>query len=670
MERRRRLVTRTLPLALVAIVAFVVGAAVGAPGSPQKDAANRFAEAWARDDFAAMYEELNDASQAADQPQAVRRRLPRSGADGDPARARTGLRPRPRIARRRDGRPGAGGRHHRRLRPLRRGARRCPSPTAASPGNPASSSPACARASSSEAEVELAPRAPILADDGTPLAEGPADEREHPLGSADDRRHRRNRHRRRSGAADARPARLPADTPVGDQRPREGASTSASPASPAARCYAVGEAGHAARPRPVRTEGRGAGEDDDRPRDPGSRGRRAGRAGGRHRRPRRPQRRRPRPRRPGLLGAPAAGLDLQDRHHHRRPAERRGLARRRIRNHRRGQRRRPLHRKRQRRATAAAPSARPSPSPATPTSPRSAPRSATTTSSPPPNASASTRRRPSTPSGWSRGGRTGRIDDPDRKSAKKSTSASRRSARAKCRRRRCRWRASPRRSPTTASASRPRSSRTRSCGPRPKPVRVMSKKIADELTELMVGVVVEGTGTAGAIAQAQVAGKTGTAELGPKPEAEENEEEPEQRKDAWFAAFAPAEKPKLAIGVLLIEAEAAGGEVAAPGRRRRSSAPASERRRRGREGRLLARLEVERDFDLRRLRRRDVERQRPVRRRPLRAAGRAPASPRSGPAGGSSRGSGSVPVLRLRCRTGRRRGFRLGRGRIPCGRRR
>jgi penicillin-binding protein A len=93
--------------------------------------------------------------------------------------------------------------------------------------------------------------------------------------------------------------------------------------------------------------------------------------------------------------------------------------------------------------------------------------------------------------------------------------------------------------------------------------RVMSKKIADELTELMVGVVTGGTGFAGAIPEAQVAGKTGTAELGPKPGTEE-EEEPEQIKDAWFTAFAPAEDAKLAVGVLLIEAEAAGGEVAAP----------------------------------------------------------------------------------------------------------
>jgi peptidoglycan glycosyltransferase len=99
--------------------------------------------------------------------------------------------------------------------------------------------------------------------------------------------------------------------------------------------------------------------------------------------------------------------------------------------------------------------------------------------------------------------------------------------------------------------------------PQAEPVEVMSPKIADELTELMIGVVTEGTGTAAAIPEAQVAGKTGTAELGPKP-GEEESDNPVQIKDAWFSAFAPAEKPRLAVGVLLIEAEAAGGEVAAP----------------------------------------------------------------------------------------------------------
>src|SRR4029077_17513552 len=112
---------------------------------------------------------------------------------------------------------------------------------------------------------------------------------------------------------------------------------------------------------------------------------------------------------------------------------------------------------------------------------------------------------------------------------------------------------------------------TKKLRPTTKPVRVMSKKTAGELTELMTGVVTEGTGTAGAIAAGQVAGKTGTAELGQGVENEgeeelsEGEEATAQHKnDAWFSAFATVEKPKLAIGVLLIEAEAAGGEVAAP----------------------------------------------------------------------------------------------------------
>jgi peptidoglycan glycosyltransferase len=99
--------------------------------------------------------------------------------------------------------------------------------------------------------------------------------------------------------------------------------------------------------------------------------------------------------------------------------------------------------------------------------------------------------------------------------------------------------------------------------PDAEPVRVMPKRIAAQINELMVGVVAGGTGFAAAIPEAQVAGKTGTAELGPKP-GQEDEPEPEQIKDAWFTAFAPADNPRLAVAVMLIEAEASGGEVAAP----------------------------------------------------------------------------------------------------------
>jgi penicillin-binding protein A len=98
------------------------------------------------------------------------------------------------------------------------------------------------------------------------------------------------------------------------------------------------------------------------------------------------------------------------------------------------------------------------------------------------------------------------------------------------------------------------------------PVRVMSRKIAAQLRDLMIGVVTGGTGTAAALPGVQVAGKTGTAELGPKPGAPSPPpgEQPEQSVDAWFTSFAPAKKPRLAVAVLLVDADADGGTVAAP----------------------------------------------------------------------------------------------------------
>jgi penicillin-binding protein A len=98
------------------------------------------------------------------------------------------------------------------------------------------------------------------------------------------------------------------------------------------------------------------------------------------------------------------------------------------------------------------------------------------------------------------------------------------------------------------------------------PVRVMSPQIANQLRDLMIGVVTSGTGLAAALPGVQVAGKTGTAELGPKPGAPAPPpgEDPEQAVDAWFTAFAPAQKPRLAVAVLLVDADADGGTVAAP----------------------------------------------------------------------------------------------------------
>jgi cell division protein FtsI/penicillin-binding protein 2 len=129
--------------------------------------------------------------------------------------------------------------------------------------------------------------------------------------------------------------------------------------------------------------------------------------------------------------------------------------------------------------------------------------------------------------------------------------------------------------------------------------RVISAATARTVRRLMIGVVREGTGTAAAIPGVVVAGKTGTAELGlprcqGKNEQGGNEQgtgeasgtnaesgssesstgkqsgedcstgstDP-QNTDAWFASFAPALHPRIAVGVLLVK-DGAGGETAAP----------------------------------------------------------------------------------------------------------
>ncbi|MGK2954682.1 MAG: penicillin-binding transpeptidase domain-containing protein, partial [Solirubrobacterales bacterium] len=99
--------------------------------------------------------------------------------------------------------------------------------------------------------------------------------------------------------------------------------------------------------------------------------------------------------------------------------------------------------------------------------------------------------------------------------------------------------------------------------PEAEPVQVASKKTVALVAEMMVAVVTQGTGSAAAIPEAQVAGKTGTAEVGPRGGVDESGEV-DLIEDAWFAGFAPSDKPQLAVGVMLIDATADGGTVAAP----------------------------------------------------------------------------------------------------------
>lgn len=104
--------------------------------------------------------------------------------------------------------------------------------------------------------------------------------------------------------------------------------------------------------------------------------------------------------------------------------------------------------------------------------------------------------------------------------------------------------------------------------PELEPVEVTSPETAATVRDLMVEVVKRGTGVAGGLSGVQVAGKTGTAELGPTALAPGQSlgpgEEPPQAVDAWFTAFAPALKPKVAVAVMIVEASGDGGEVAAP----------------------------------------------------------------------------------------------------------
>ena len=83
--------------------------------------------------------------------------------------------------------------------------------------------------------------------------------------------------------------------------------------------------------------------------------------------------------------------------------------------------------------------------------------------------------------------------------------------------------------------------------------RAIKKETADELTRMMESVVTGGTGTAAQISGVRVAGKTGTAETGRA-----------GRNVAGFIAFAPVDRPKVAVAVYLQNQTATGGTVAAP----------------------------------------------------------------------------------------------------------
>jgi penicillin-binding protein A len=559
-ERRRRLVTRALPLTVVAVIAFALGASAGAPGSPEKDAAERFATAWERGDFAAMYGELNEASQRAIDAQEFAARYREAaevatlreldaGAPGDPA-------------------DGAGGK----LVPVPVTAGTVafgtveadldlPYADGGIAWDPSLVFPGLEEGEHIENRVDLAPRAPILARDGSALAEGPADAREHPLGSAAiDVTGEVGMADEEEEAALARHG-FPPETPVGVSGVEQ-AFNSRLAGRPGGSLLAVKDDGNSARivsqaePQagsPVKTTIDPALQEE-------AVSALAGRVGG------------------------VAVLDARN-------GDVRALA---------GQ------------AFSA------------PQPPGSTFKTITTTAALEKGV-VSLDDEFEIVDGVNVGGRF--ISNANgefcggtfREAFAESCNADFAPLGPKignddlvATAERFGFNSPPTlyAAPIVAAVDPPESTIPKEIGdeldlgvsaigqgevlatplqmatvaqtigngglrmptalvlnqklrPDVEPVRAMSEETAAALSELMVGVVTSGTGFAAAIPEAQVAGKTGTAELGPKP-GQEGEENPEQIKDAWFAAFAPADKAQLAIGVLLIEAEAAGGEVAAP----------------------------------------------------------------------------------------------------------
>jgi penicillin-binding protein A len=88
--------------------------------------------------------------------------------------------------------------------------------------------------------------------------------------------------------------------------------------------------------------------------------------------------------------------------------------------------------------------------------------------------------------------------------------------------------------------------------------QAITPEVAGQLTAMMVDVVENGTGKPGRIDGVQVAGKTGTAQT--------SKDKPPF---AWFTSFAPANDPKVAVAVMIEDANVArddisGGALAAP----------------------------------------------------------------------------------------------------------
>lgn len=82
--------------------------------------------------------------------------------------------------------------------------------------------------------------------------------------------------------------------------------------------------------------------------------------------------------------------------------------------------------------------------------------------------------------------------------------------------------------------------------------KAVSPTTASEVTKLMVSTVDNGTASPAAIPGVQVAGKTGTAQTG----------QTDKSPYAWFISFAPADDPKVAVAVMIQNADIPRSEIA------------------------------------------------------------------------------------------------------------
>lgn len=95
---------------------------------------------------------------------------------------------------------------------------------------------------------------------------------------------------------------------------------------------------------------------------------------------------------------------------------------------------------------------------------------------------------------------------------------------------------------------------------KPRFVRVTTPHVAHQVQQMMIAVVRYGTGTSAQIPGIEVAGKTGTAELtdttNPGASSAKNT-------DAWFVAYAPVDRPRYVVAALFPN-QGFGGATAAP----------------------------------------------------------------------------------------------------------